>query len=210
MTTDPIAAARALLEPLTGYTPWPWKAWQPRHDESVPVRTDGLGITIAYVHQGAVTSAHNNARLIAAAPDLRDTVATLADSLEAERAKVAAAYEAAASVCRERHLAYAKMTACAERSGPSHPEYICDSTYHHWSGISSAYSEMQRDFSTLTPADAQSALEAYGREKVREGMQRVADAIENRCYEDPALAGHGFIALIHDVVLAAMEKEAGE
>lgn len=91
MTTDPIAAARALIEPLTGYTPWPWKAWQPRHDESVPVRTDGLGITIAYVHQGAVTSAHNNARLIAAAPDLRDTVATLADALEAERAKVTAA-----------------------------------------------------------------------------------------------------------------------
>ena len=91
MTTDPIAAARTMIEPLTGYTPRPWKAWQPRHDESVPVRIDELGITIAYVHQGAVTSAHNNARLIAAAPDLRYMVATLADALEAERAKVAAA-----------------------------------------------------------------------------------------------------------------------
>lgn len=80
--TNRIAAARALIEPLTGYTPGPWKAWQPRHDESVPVRTDGLGITIAYAHQGAVTHAGNNARLMAAAPALRDMVATLADALD--------------------------------------------------------------------------------------------------------------------------------
>ena len=31
----------------------------------------------------------------------------------------------------------------------------------------------------LTPADAQSALEAYGREKVREGMQRVIDRLRH-------------------------------
>ena len=54
----------------TKFTPGPWRAWQPRGDESVPVRTDGLGITIAYVHQGAITNARANAHLIAAAPEL--------------------------------------------------------------------------------------------------------------------------------------------
>lgn len=92
-------------------------------------------------------------------PDPLTLIATLAGALEAERADVAAAYVVAASVCRERHLAYEKMTARAERSGPSHPEYICDSTYHHWSGKSSAYSEMQRDFRALTPADAEASLD---------------------------------------------------
>jgi len=54
------------------FTPGPWIAWQPRGDESVPVRTDGLGITIAYAHQGAITNARANAHLIAAAPELYD------------------------------------------------------------------------------------------------------------------------------------------
>lgn len=56
------------------HTPGPWMAWQPRADESVPVRTDGLGITIAYVHQGAITNAKANASLIAAAPELLDAL----------------------------------------------------------------------------------------------------------------------------------------
>lgn len=60
----------------TAHTPGPWRAWQPRGDESVPVRTDGLGITIAYVHQGAVTDAQANARLIAAAPEMYDELRT--------------------------------------------------------------------------------------------------------------------------------------
>lgn len=54
----------------TKFTPGPWRAWQPRGDESVPVRTDGLGITIAYVHQGAITNARANASLIAASPEM--------------------------------------------------------------------------------------------------------------------------------------------
>lgn len=56
------------------FTPGPWRAWQPRGDESVPVRTDGLGITIAYVHQGAITNAQANAHLIAAAPELYEAL----------------------------------------------------------------------------------------------------------------------------------------
>lgn len=64
------------------HTPGPWMAWQPRADESVPVRTDGLGITIAYVHQGAITNAKANARLIAAAPEMLDALKRVADSGE--------------------------------------------------------------------------------------------------------------------------------
>lgn len=61
----------------TKFTSGPWRAWQPRGDESVPVRTDGLGITIAYVHQGAITNARANANLIASAPDLYSALTAL-------------------------------------------------------------------------------------------------------------------------------------
>lgn len=62
------------------HTPGPWITFQPRGDGSVPVRTDGLGLTICYVHDGAICDAIANARLIAAAPDL---LAALKDLLEA-------------------------------------------------------------------------------------------------------------------------------
>lgn len=52
------------------FTKGPWITLQPRGDGSVPVRTDGLGLTICYVHDGAICDAINNANLIAAAPDL--------------------------------------------------------------------------------------------------------------------------------------------
>lgn len=54
------------------HTPGPWITFQPRGDGSVPVRTDGLGLTICYVHDGAICDAIANARLIAAAPELLD------------------------------------------------------------------------------------------------------------------------------------------
>lgn len=54
------------------HTPGPWITFQPRGDGSVPVRTDGLGLTICYVHDGAICDAIANAHLIAAAPELAD------------------------------------------------------------------------------------------------------------------------------------------
>jgi hypothetical protein len=77
----------------TAHTPGPWKAWQPRGDESVPVRTDGLGITIAYVHQGAVTDAQANARLIAAAPDLLIAVQRCLNFIEGTEAEFGEEFE---------------------------------------------------------------------------------------------------------------------
>lgn len=65
---------------------------------------------------------------------------------------------------------------------------------------------------------AETALEAYGREKVREGMQRAAD-IARGFGGEPAPMGDGCGTIIlrnlngHDVaeaLLAAMEKEGGE
>ncbi|HUH36667.1 MAG TPA: hypothetical protein VL027_01855, partial [Spongiibacteraceae bacterium] len=73
MTTDPIAAARAMIEPLTGYTPRPWH--QGRNN---PDRVSRSGEYIANcnpTHQSRPRN-ESNARLIAAAPDLRDMVAT--------------------------------------------------------------------------------------------------------------------------------------
>ena len=51
----------------------------------------------------------------------------------------------------------------------------------------------------LTPADAQAALEAYGREKVREGMQRAANIAE-QCWES------GYRYQTKEMILAEMKK----
>lgn len=104
MTTDPIAAARALLEPLTGYTPGPW---QTTSDHSLNACANvsagyhdvatlyGGSEDVPQPAEGEPWGPHPirdaTARLIAAAPDLRDMVSTLADALEAERARIAAA-----------------------------------------------------------------------------------------------------------------------
>ena len=89
---DKIAEARALIEPLTGYSPGPWE-----------VVTDLPAIAIAagnhrvvqtpnqnnYRHFGRSEpwlgiGTFSNAALIAAAPALRDTVAALADLADAQ------------------------------------------------------------------------------------------------------------------------------
>ena len=77
---DKIQAARALIEPLTGHTPGPWEIDAPE-DESVEI---GAGIlSIAGLYESA-PDALPDARLIAAAPALRDTVADLADLADAQ------------------------------------------------------------------------------------------------------------------------------
>ena len=55
----------------------------------------------------------------------------------------------------------------------------------------------------LTPADAQAALEAYGLEKVREGMQRAAEVAADRCADCGAREVAG---LVKAHILADMEK----
>lgn len=69
--------------------------------------------------------------------------------------------------------------------------------------------EMRDEILKLTPADAQAALEAYGREKVQEGLRKAADiAAFHVIYDDtPA---HSVRDGIEAEILAAMEKEAAQ
>ena len=157
---DTIAAARALIEPLTGYTPGPWVGVNMVHaDHGGPMTPEEIaeyvcncvklgdpnrflfvsgdhddGSDADICHTGNGPRGPANTRLIAAAPDLRDMVATLADALEAERVKVAAAYETAAAL-------------------PTTPDW-------RWrfkpSWSASDFAEAVR---ALTPADAQAALD---------------------------------------------------
>ena len=57
----------------------------------------------------------------------------------------------------------------------------------------------------LTPADAQAALEAYGRSKVQEGMQRVIDRLRHEVQINPSLTYADAIEWA-EYALADMEK----
>lgn len=105
---DTIAAARALIEPLTGYTPGRWQC--SRADLASYDADTGAQVSYLYPGDGErvrfeTDNPVEDARLAAAAPDLRDMVATLADALDAELAKVAAAHEAVANIARS-HIYY--------------------------------------------------------------------------------------------------------
>lgn len=128
MSADPITAARAMIEPLTGYASEPWEA-------SI---YDDVGYILFPLIGYDGDFEPDDARLIVAAPDLRDMVATLADALEAERAKVAAAYEAAAKLSE----------ASAERNKTCPSGCRCADGWHIAMRIRS-----------LTPSDAQAALD---------------------------------------------------
>lgn len=89
--TDKIQAARALIEPLTGViSPAPWRAKEESlsiadtGDYEYPwvVRSSDQRIVAEFYGERLVDEL--NARLIAAAPALRDTVADLADLADAQ------------------------------------------------------------------------------------------------------------------------------
>jgi hypothetical protein len=67
----------------------------------------------------------------------------------------------------------------------------------------------------LKPADAKTALEAYGREKVREGMKRAAEIAGRKSavmphYHDITRGYANGRSGARDAILAAMEKEGGK
>ena len=176
MTTDPIAAARALIEPLTGYTlgPW-WTSGKYSGREmgcSIIASNPSAGPAPGNPTRGGVAFAtailntdarrcEGNARLIAAAPDLRDMVATLADEAEAERAKVAAAYEAAALFSESQR-----------REG--------DSFYNDgWCACATVVAGGIRN---ITPADAQAALNKMLAEARLEGWRVGREAAAEHCW----------------------------
>lgn len=93
---DQISAARALIEPLTGHTPGPWQVDAPE-DESVEIAARIFAIAGLYE---TAPEALPDARLIAAAPALRDTVVALADLADAQAQRIKT-LEAALRLARE-------------------------------------------------------------------------------------------------------------
>lgn len=87
---DKIQAARALIEPLTGHTPGAWEIDAPK-DESVEIGAGSFSIAGLYE---AAPDALPDARLIVAAPVLRDTVAALADLADAQAQRIETLEEA--------------------------------------------------------------------------------------------------------------------
>lgn len=57
---------------------------------------------------------------------------------------------------------------------------------------------------------AETTLEAYGREKVREGMKRAATICDSYCAEYWETGGLDHLLATRDAILAEMEKDGGE
>lgn len=123
----------------------------------------------------------------------QDTV-RLVDKAEAERSAIAvAAFKAAADVL-DTHGDSAASEALGQR--------LCCNGYMCGCQGATVGDYLQHLIRSLTTADAQAALEAYGRKKVREGMKMAADLI------DQNFDRNGWRA--HKAILAAMEKDGGE
>ena len=97
---DLVAGARALIEPLTGHTPGEWEMSVTHPTNACAnVRCDYTEIATLYGGEGDVPADDEpwgpqpirdaNARLTAAAPALRDTVAALADLADALTQRIA-------------------------------------------------------------------------------------------------------------------------
>ena len=99
MTADKIAAARALIEPLTGFTPGPWGCCM---GDVCANGSDGDDVVLAGVGCSYGARSHQytllrkkspqhaaNGKIMAAAPALRDTVAALADLADAQAQLIA-------------------------------------------------------------------------------------------------------------------------
>ena len=118
--------------------------------------------------------------------EARAEIERLTKERDEARAQVAAAFEAAANASME--------------SGPS---YFMTQTgggfqeTHTKLGAFAFRTDIRDAIRALTPADAKSALDAYGREKVREGLQRAAVMIQGNTPERIAL---------RRAILADMEK----
>ena len=71
----------------------------------------------------------------------------------------------------ERDEARAQVAAAYEVVAIRSENYACGAPYNQRASINALANHLRG----MTPDDAKAALEAYGREKVREGMQRAAD-----------------------------------
>ena len=71
----------------------------------------------------------------------------------------------------ERDEARAQVAAAYEAAAIRSENYACGAPYNQRASINALANSLRG----MTPDDAKAALEAYGREKVREGMKRAVD-----------------------------------
>ena len=90
MTAPDTKAIRAQMEALEGFTPGPWYQANGSeiHDRSVMFGESGerLGSTPMLIAEAYDPREEGNARLIAAAPDMRETILDLCDAMDELRA----------------------------------------------------------------------------------------------------------------------------
>ena len=122
----------------------------------------------------------------------RAEIERLTKERDEARAQVAAAYEAATSICADQFAAH--MTAAI---------YGDPDNSRAREAAAAMAERLLHSIRALTPDDAKAALEAYGREKVREGMQRAAE-VARECWNDPPCEADA--EYIPNAILADMEK----
>lgn len=112
MTPEQLAEARALIERLTGYTPGPWSFEVESGDwpDHALIGGDGDPV-IEWDFDLGFRLSGSDARLIAAAPAMRDTIAALLDHIEALTA--------------DRDAALVEVARCHARLEIDH-EYVSD------------------------------------------------------------------------------------
>lgn len=152
------------------------------------------------------------------APSRMGTLVSLYDhlaSVDAARAEIERLTARAAKAEAERDEALAQVAAVIEKA--ANIALYGDDDDPDW------LMNRAESIRALTPAHAKAALEAYGREKVREGMQRAADLCKPAKAKmdwgnkwEPArknpqsAAAQGARKQCYNAILAAMEKEGGE
>lgn len=144
-------------------------------------------------------------------PDLSDPVVVHANMLHGAIAKLtaeqikhlypdlAAAHAENQRLTKERDEARAQVAAAYKAAAIRSENYACGAPYNQRASINALANSLRG----MTPDDAKAALEAYGLEKVREGMQRASEVAADRC----AACGVMEIAgLVKAHILADMEK----
>jgi len=126
----------------------------------------------------------------------RQSKANLAAHIVKQEADLAAARAEIERLAKERDEARAQVTSAYEAAAIRSENYARGAPYNQRASINALANSIRG----MTPSYAQAALEAYGREKVREGMRRAADLFQD--------ANHG--EHIMSAILAAMEKDADQ
>ncbi len=110
-----------------------------------------------------------------------------------------------ASAVKERDEARAQVAMAYEAVAIRSENYARGAPYNQRASINALANSLRG----MTPAHAKAALEAYGREKMREGMKHMLNRLQHEGQINPSLTYADAIDWA-EYVLDAMEKEVGE